>query len=116
MWVVDTNINANNIDYIKTAYSAKSFTDFIGNHFGVSYKNNDTKLKDEKFESAFDLVFNDQYIELLNLDIEGGFGSLFFTNAERFRVNLLLIGYFYELSRKDDIETLKKFEVCGHDL
>ncbi len=116
LWILDEEIEPENHEYVKSCYSPEMFKTFL-THQAQKYPGT---IKDEAIQNKIieilELVFDEKYTELLDLDIQSGFGSLFFSGSENTKVNNLLISYVYDQYRNNELDKLKCFRMKQNDI
>jgi len=117
-WIVDKHFNIDHIDYVKAKYSKELFTDLtqrMHKCWGVRYINSDGQnidkfiVEDSIVQTNF--LYDEDYIGLLNNNINKKFGCIFINDELMFKANQILASHIYKKHREGDFEFFREFEV-----
>ena len=102
LWLRDKNIFSETVEYIKDNYSKETFLKMIHSVLSISHKDSsDEILKNEASFQVVEAIYSGDCLSLLKRDINRGFGSIFFNNSQRDKVNNLFVNYIYRLYQTD---------------
>jgi hypothetical protein len=104
-WIVDPDF-AYNREYIKTNYDYKTFSslwDKIYSLYGVS----------EDMSETNELINTDMYEELLNRDINRGFGCTYTGEMFKEKANHVFASYCYNIARTNDTSSLAPYRLTS---
>jgi len=102
-WIVDPNIHYSAPEYLEATYDKKIFKHFI------------YKLQchiDDESNRYIDMIYNHQYAELLEEDVQRGLGSVYTQSRYQERMNQVFTSWLYSVKRSGDLSPLDAYELA----
>lgn len=112
LWLLDEGIRSDNIEHILNCYNANDFIRFMRHKNIIHQMPLIDHKSDDLSSKILKLAFEENYREILEIDIDSGFGSLFFAGSDSLKTNDLFLSYLYQLKRENNITALSLYEVC----
>lgn len=116
-WVLDRDINPENIEYIRSTYPVDFFPRIqaiVDKICQVQVKIKGISIEDvDVFNQASqtEFLYNEDFESILKKDIQRSFGSFFLEADQIDKVNHFLLNYIYKLIQENNVFELAKFEL-----
>lgn len=112
LWLLDEGIKSDNSKHILDCYKADDFIRFMRHKNIIHQMPLVDQTSDDLSSKLLKLAFQENYSDILEIDIQSGFGSFFFAGSNSLKTNDLFLSYLYDLKRQNNLAALAQFEVC----
>ena len=110
-WIVDPNIHYSNPSYVENSYDKEIFKHLYTQFYTV-WSPEGKGVVAEDMTQLIDMIYNHQYAELLQRDIDRGFGCVYGAGRYRLRMNQSFLSWVYSVKRSGDTSELAAFELA----
>lgn len=103
-WLLDNDINVDNVSYIRNKYNQEIFLTCWERYY-------EARGVQEDMREVTNLIYSDDYETLIQRDIDSGYGCVYASAAFENKCNRIFISYCYDLIRNNKITELKQYQL-----